>query len=190
MKETLKKDICWDEIVKIEEIEPSKYVYDFSVPGTENFMNKDGIFVHNSVLNRMFGYICETYRFKLISLVFVLPDLAMLSVNARRVLHCLIRTYDRGLGYVYKIKSNMIGEQWLKRVGILANVSLPSKKLWSAYEKKKQEMFEVMRRNIEEELIMKKAMTTLYTPKMLMPTTKEDYIDEEMGKIDTLDEDE
>jgi DNA-directed RNA polymerase II subunit RPB1 len=43
-------DIVWDEIVKIEYLDdPNEYVYDFTVPGNDNFMVDNGILVHNTL---------------------------------------------------------------------------------------------------------------------------------------------
>lgn len=45
-------DVIWDEIVKLEIREPAddeKYVYDFTVPGNQTFMNHSGIIVHNTL---------------------------------------------------------------------------------------------------------------------------------------------
>ena len=47
-----KSDVIWDEIVKLEICEPAedeKYVYDFTVPGNQTFMNHSGIIVHNTL---------------------------------------------------------------------------------------------------------------------------------------------
>jgi len=47
-----KSDVIWDEIVSLEILEPlenEKYVYDFTVPGNQTFMNHSGIIVHNTL---------------------------------------------------------------------------------------------------------------------------------------------
>ena len=47
-----KSDVVWDEIVKLEYREAlgdEKYVYDFTVPGNQTFMNHCGIIVHNTL---------------------------------------------------------------------------------------------------------------------------------------------
>jgi DNA-directed RNA polymerase beta' subunit len=47
-----KSDVIWDEIIKLEIREPEedeKYVYDFTVPGNQTFMNHCGIIVHNTL---------------------------------------------------------------------------------------------------------------------------------------------
>jgi DNA-directed RNA polymerase beta' subunit len=47
-----KSDVIWDEIIKLEIREPAedeKYVYDFTVPGNQTFMNHCGIIVHNTL---------------------------------------------------------------------------------------------------------------------------------------------
>jgi DNA-directed RNA polymerase beta' subunit len=47
-----KSDVIWDEIVKLEIREPAedeKYVYDFTVPRNQTFMNHSGIIVHNTL---------------------------------------------------------------------------------------------------------------------------------------------
>lgn len=41
-------DLVWAQIKAIEPIEPTEYVYDFSVPGHENFVAGTGIFAHNT----------------------------------------------------------------------------------------------------------------------------------------------
>ena len=43
-------DVTWDEIVEISYVKPSgKYVYDFTVPGTETFTTAEGIVTHNTM---------------------------------------------------------------------------------------------------------------------------------------------
>lgn len=49
MKTMLDSDVVWDEIVKIEHVEPSDYVYDLSVPGLETFTTFDGVITHNTL---------------------------------------------------------------------------------------------------------------------------------------------
>ncbi|WP_456471483.1 DNA-directed RNA polymerase subunit A'', partial [Methanocaldococcus sp.] len=48
------KDVVWDEIVLIEEVEYNKYVYDFSVEGLETFTTFEGVVTHNTM--RTFHY--------------------------------------------------------------------------------------------------------------------------------------
>jgi hypothetical protein len=44
------KDIIWDKIISIEEIEdPKEYVYDLTIPNNETFMTSDLICVHNTL---------------------------------------------------------------------------------------------------------------------------------------------
>ncbi len=47
-------DIVWDEIVSIEEVEHSGYVYDISVSGLETFATSEGLITHNTM--RTFHY--------------------------------------------------------------------------------------------------------------------------------------
>jgi len=50
LKRMYNSDVVWDEIVKISRVKPSsKYVYDFTVPGTETFTTFDGIITHNTM---------------------------------------------------------------------------------------------------------------------------------------------
>jgi hypothetical protein len=46
-------DLVWAKVNAIEPIEASEYVYDFSVPGAENFLAGTGIFAHNTYGPRM-----------------------------------------------------------------------------------------------------------------------------------------
>ncbi len=46
-------DIVWAWIRKIKKCKPTSYVYDFSVPGTENFIAGNGVFCHNTYGPRM-----------------------------------------------------------------------------------------------------------------------------------------
>jgi len=46
-------DLVWAKVNTIEPIEASEYVYDFSVPGAENFLAGTGIFAHNTYGPRM-----------------------------------------------------------------------------------------------------------------------------------------
>ena len=50
MRQMLNSDVVWDEITSIETVKPSsKYVYDFTVPGTETFATFDGVITHNTM---------------------------------------------------------------------------------------------------------------------------------------------
>jgi hypothetical protein len=46
-------DLVWATIRRIERVPTSDYVYDFSVPGTENFVAGTGVFAHNTYGERM-----------------------------------------------------------------------------------------------------------------------------------------
>lgn len=48
--QAVKSDIIWDEIIELKIIDcPSKFVYDFGVPGTNTFMTSEGIITHNTL---------------------------------------------------------------------------------------------------------------------------------------------
>jgi DNA-directed RNA polymerase subunit A" len=50
MESMCSSDVIWDKIIKIESVKPSgKYVYDFTVPGTETFTTFDGVVTHNTM---------------------------------------------------------------------------------------------------------------------------------------------
>jgi len=46
-------DLIWSKITAIDPCEPTNFVYDFSVPGTENFVAGNGVFCHNTYGPRM-----------------------------------------------------------------------------------------------------------------------------------------
>ena len=46
-------DLVWAKVNAIEPVEPTEYVYDFSVPGAENFLAGTGVFAHNTYGPRM-----------------------------------------------------------------------------------------------------------------------------------------
>jgi UDP-glucuronate decarboxylase len=46
-------DLVWATVNAIEPVEPTEYVYDFSVPGAENFLAGTGVFAHNTYGPRM-----------------------------------------------------------------------------------------------------------------------------------------
>jgi len=46
-------DLVWAKVNAIEPIEATEYVYDFSVPGAENFLAGNGVFAHNTYGPRM-----------------------------------------------------------------------------------------------------------------------------------------
>ena len=54
LRRAAESDVIWDEITQIEEVEPTKYVYDFTVPGSETFATFDGLLTHNTM--RTFHY--------------------------------------------------------------------------------------------------------------------------------------
>ena len=41
-------DLVWAKVNAVEPIEPTEYVYDFCVPGAENFLAGNGVFAHNT----------------------------------------------------------------------------------------------------------------------------------------------
>jgi DNA-directed RNA polymerase subunit A" len=50
LKTMANSDVVWDEITDVSKVRPSgKYVYDFTVPGTETFTTFDGIVTHNTM---------------------------------------------------------------------------------------------------------------------------------------------
>jgi nucleoside-diphosphate-sugar epimerase len=46
-------DLVWAKVKAIEPVETTRYVYDFSVPGCENFVAGTGVFAHNTYGERM-----------------------------------------------------------------------------------------------------------------------------------------
>jgi hypothetical protein len=46
-------DLVWARVTALERVEASEYVYDFSVPGHENFLAGNGVFAHNTYGPRM-----------------------------------------------------------------------------------------------------------------------------------------
>lgn len=120
--------IKWEKVVKVEEVDSTnKYVYDFSVPYVENFANKDGIFVHNTVESKLLGWVTETFRFKQFILIICAPDLGMINSRVRRCCHALIRMYgNKGEeGRVYKLVPTQLGAQYLRGIGTLRNIVMP-----------------------------------------------------------------
>jgi DNA-directed RNA polymerase beta' subunit len=51
LKQASESGVIWDEVkeIKIYDIDPSDYVYDFTVPGNQTFMTDTGIIVHNTL---------------------------------------------------------------------------------------------------------------------------------------------
>jgi DNA-directed RNA polymerase subunit A" len=50
LRRMAESDVVWDEITGIKSVKPSgRYVYDFTVPGTETFTTFDGIVTHNTM---------------------------------------------------------------------------------------------------------------------------------------------
>lgn len=51
LKQAANSNVIWDEVkeIKIYEIEPETFVYDFTVPGNQTFMTDTGIIVHNTL---------------------------------------------------------------------------------------------------------------------------------------------
>ncbi len=51
LKQAANSHVIWDEIIKLEVYEPEQtdYVYDFTVPANQTFMNDSGIIVHNTL---------------------------------------------------------------------------------------------------------------------------------------------
>ena len=50
LEQAVNSDIVWDEIVNIDILaDPKEYVYDFTVPGNQTFMNDWGVLTHNTL---------------------------------------------------------------------------------------------------------------------------------------------
>ncbi|MEE9236628.1 MAG: DNA-directed RNA polymerase subunit A'' [Thermoplasmata archaeon] len=75
----LEEDVFWDEIVTVEDLEPSrKPVYDLSVPGLETFTTAEGVVTHNTMRTFHYAGVAE------MNVTLGLPRLIEI-VDARRV---------------------------------------------------------------------------------------------------------
>jgi len=90
-----------------------------------------------SMVNRMLGFVFQTFRYKYINVIFTLPSLGYMDYVGRGLLHCVIRMLDRGRGVVYRVQKDMLGRRiYYPKIGIL-EAGLPSSRLTEAYEVKK-----------------------------------------------------
>lgn len=101
-----------------------------------------------TAVNCITSYVLETFRFKIINVIFTVPSIKMLDSNVRRLMHCMIYQTDRGTARIYKIASSWDGSIHALRVGTFVGVQMPSEKLWKQYEIKKQKAFNTLLRNV------------------------------------------
>jgi len=94
------------------------------------------------MINVVTNYVLESFRYRLINVIFTVPSIKMIDINVRRLMHVLIFQKDRGFARIYKINMGYDGSTWAYRVGTFVNVPMPSKLLREAYEKKKHDAFE------------------------------------------------
>lgn len=118
--------------------------------GARDFMRRE---------NKALGGLFQMFRFKLIALIWTLPDVAMLDVNARRLMHTYIETLgvdyrrnlsevkwfsvkiDRWTGDVKHIYPRIATKHGYSVVKVV-RFPKPSDALINAYEKKKQKAFD------------------------------------------------
>jgi hypothetical protein len=95
-----------------------------------------------SLTNKVIGYILQSFRFKLINVLFTLPSLGYMDYVGRSLIHFYVKVEKPGFGKIYKIWVDRFeGKIGRRLVGIL-ETDLPSEDLCSAYEAKKEGFFE------------------------------------------------
>lgn len=95
-----------------------------------------------SMINRMLGFVFQTFRYKFINVIFTLPSLGYMDYVGRGLLHAVIRMTDRGKGIVYRVQKDMLGRRiFYPKIGVLES-GLPSKDLCMAYEDKKAKIMD------------------------------------------------
>jgi hypothetical protein len=95
-----------------------------------------------SMINKMLGFVFQTFRYKFINVIFTLPSLGYMDYVGRGLLHCVIRMVDRGKGVVYRVQKDMLGRRiYYPKIGVLEG-AIPSKELIDAYEDKKAKVMD------------------------------------------------
>lgn len=103
-------------------------------------------------INKILNYLLQTFRFKLINLIFTLPSIAMLDKTGRTLTHIYIHMTKQGEGRVYKQFLNIAdGKIWRKKLGTL-EFELPRKDLIEIYENKKERVFNERLEKYKEEI--------------------------------------
>jgi hypothetical protein len=96
-----------------------------------------------SMVNKMLGFVFQTFRYKFINVIFTLPSLGYMDYVGRGLLHCVIRMIDRGKGVVYRVQKDMLGRRiYYPKIGVL-EAGLPSKRLIDDYEVKKAKIMDM-----------------------------------------------
>lgn len=90
-----------------------------------------------TMVNRMLGFILQSFRYKFLNCIFTLPNLGFMDYVGRSLMHCVVRMLDHGYGAVYRVQKDQLGRDiYFPKVGYL-RVDLPSEAVVRAYEEKK-----------------------------------------------------
>jgi len=159
--------------------------------GARDFMKRE---------NKALGGLFQMFRFKLIALIWTLPDVTMLDINARRLMHTYIETigvdYRRNLSEVkwFSVKINRwTGEvkHIYPRIATKHGYSVvkvvrfpkPSEALINAYEKKKQKAFDNVMEYCERVLSSEESPKKINKKPKGKKVEKDNGIPDYMGRI-------
>lgn len=79
--------------------------------------------------------VLQSFRYKLINVIFTLPSAVYMDIVARTMCHYLVVMGKRGVATVYRIlKPTYQGSPWTKRIGVLYS-EMPTMGLWEKFEK-------------------------------------------------------
>ena len=83
--------------------------------------------------------VLQSFRYKLINVIFTLPSAVYMDVVARTMCHYLLVMNQRGVATVYRIlKPTYSGSPWTKRKGVLYS-EMPTMGLWREFERLRTE---------------------------------------------------
>lgn len=156
-----------------------------------------------SLQNRLINYVLQSFRHLNLGVIFTSPDLSMIDVNIRRLLHVLVETSgsinlekqacivkwlnvknNPRMNKIYYIYPRITKDGMIKEVRKM-EIYLPSQRLIEQYEKKKLEFSKTLRKGVEEEIqgIKEKAKRKL-TDEQIIEVGNEEGIDwNNTGKV-------
>lgn len=94
-------------------------------------------------LNQILGYTLQSYRYRIINVLFTIPVLKWLDRIGRGMLHGKIELKSVGNGAYYKVKYNQFNDKIYNRRTCLIKFNMPGKTLIKHYEAKKHKFLEI-----------------------------------------------
>jgi len=105
-----------------------------------------------SSVNKLLTHCLESYRYKVINVIFTIPHLGLMDKKGLSLVHGIVNIRTRGYGIVYRINFNpLMGKRFQPRWGTL-QISLPSNELCTEYDEIKKQYMDLEMENYAKEL--------------------------------------